>query len=246
MSAPYVIALVLAVAIPYNLLRAYRRDDGRVERWAESHGVDLTPDTRPLVARYLRNARIYRTWGGVAGAVLPSLIEYAVSGRVQILGFGTDGESAPLAFGTIFVGYLLGALCAEVLPGRAARGARRAASLIRRQLEDYLPRRVILAQRGLAVMGAAGVVAIAFVPYDDSISNPSRPALLLGSLLVLAAGAGLEAVERWLVRRPQPYTGPALVAADDAMRAQSIRTAAGAGLALLLLFCSGTALGLMA
>ena len=48
------------------------------------------------------------------------------------------------------------------------------------------------------------------------------------------------------MRRPQPFTGPALVAADDAIRAQSIRAVAGAGLALLLLLCSGAALGLQA
>ena len=63
---------------------------------------------------------------------------------------------------------------------------------------------------------------------------------------MLASGAGLEAIERWLVRRPQPFTSPPLVAADDAIRAQSIHALAGAGLALQLLFCSGVALGLQA
>jgi hypothetical protein len=65
-------------------------------------------------------------------------------------------------------------------------------------------------------------------------------------VLVLGFGAGLEACERWLVRRPQPFTRPALVAADDALRAQSIRSVTGGGLALLLLLCSGVSLGLQA
>jgi hypothetical protein len=246
MSAPLVLAVVLAVAIPVWLVRAYRGDVGLVERWARDHDVELTPDTRPLVARHLRNARIYRAWGGAAGAVLPSVIEYALTGRVQVLGFGTDGTSAPLAYGSIFVGYLLGALCAEVALARPVAGAKRTASLVRRELEQYLPRRLILAQRALAVAGGLGVMALGLVPYPEDVSDPSLPSLLIGGVVVLAFGAGLELIERWLVRRPQPYTGAALVAADDAIRAQSVRSVAGAGLSLLSLSCCGVALGLQA
>ena len=42
-----------------------------------------------------------------------------------------------------------------------------------------------------------------------------------------------------MVRRPQPFTSPSLVAADDAIRAQSVHAIAGAGLALLLVALSG-------
>jgi len=182
----------------------------------------------------------------VAGALLPSAIDFAWSGRVQILGFGTDGESAPLGFGTIFVGYLAGALCAEVALVRPLPGARRTAGLSRRALEHYLPGRAVGAQRALAVAGALGVLGIGLVPYADPVSNPAVPSLALGAGAVLAFGAGLEAIERWLVRRPQPFTSPPLVAADDAIRAQSIHAVAGAGLALLLLLCSGVSLVLQA
>jgi hypothetical protein len=245
-SAPFALATVLAVAIPFCLIRAYRRDERRDERWARDHDVEVTPDTRPVVARYLRNARICRTWGGVAGAVLPSLIEYAATGRVQVLGFGTDGTSAPLGFGTIFVGYLLGALVAELTLARPVLGMRRSASLARRDLADYLPHRVVVAQRALAVAGAVGMIASGFLPYPDGVSYPSLASLAVAAVVVLALAAGLEAIERWLVRRPQPYTSAELVRADDAIRAQSIRAVAGAGLALLLLFCCGVSLGLQA
>src|SRR5689334_10449987 len=114
MSAPLTLALILAVAIPAALMRAYRRDPAFAERWARARGLDLTPESRPVVERYLHRVRVLRTWGGVGGAVMPSLVEYAATGRVQVLGFGTDGASAPLAFGAIFVGYLLGVLCAEI------------------------------------------------------------------------------------------------------------------------------------
>ena len=183
-------------------------------------------------------------WGGVAGATLPSFVELAATGRVQVLGFGTDGESAPLGFGSIFVGYLLGALYAEVSLARPVPGARRRAGLAPRELEHYLPRGVVVAQRVLGAAAALGSVAIGLVPYPDSVSNPSLPVLVVVAVGAVAAVAGLEAVERWLVRRPQPFTSPSLVAADDAIRAQSIRAVAGAALAGLLLFCCGLALAL--
>lgn len=244
MSTPATLAAILAVVIPLQLVRAYRRHPGRVERWGRDHGVDLTAESRPVVARYLRTARVYRTWGGVGGALLPSLIEYIVSGRVQVLGFGTDGDSAPLGFGTIFVGYLAGALAAEVSHVRPVDRARRVASLARRELSDYLPRRAVLAQRGLAAAAGAGFLAIGFVPYGDAVSNPGTAGLAGAAVAMLAFAAGLEWIERWLVQRPQPYTTAALIAADDAIRTQSIRAVAGAGLALLLLAACGAALAL--
>src|SRR4051794_31750313 len=223
MSTPLVLALVLAVAIPLALWRAYRPAGGSVEPWAPLHGLELTAESRPVVAAYLRRALVLRTWGGVAGAVLPSLADLVINGQVQVLGFGTDGESAPLAFGSIFVGYLLGALYAEVSFARPAPGDRRRASLAPRELAGYVPRRTILAQRSAAAGCALGAVAAALVPYADARSDPGAASALLGAAAVLALGAGLEAVERWLVRRPQPFTTPALVAADDAIRAQSIQ-----------------------
>jgi hypothetical protein len=246
MSAPLTVALILAVAIPVELFRAYRADGGLAERWADERGLELTAASRPLVARYLRRARVLRTWGGVAGAILPSLIEFLWNGRVQVLGFGTDGNSAPLGFGTIFVGYLAGALYAEVSLARPAPGARRAAGLSPRELVAYLPRWVIRAQRAAAAAAALGLAAAGVVPYAGDMSHPGSLSLALGAAVILALGAGLEAIERWLIRRPQPFTSPELVAADDAIRAQSVHAVAGVGLALLLLACSGVALGLQA
>lgn len=245
MSTPATLAIILAIAIPVELYRAYRPAPGSIGRWAGERGLELTSENRAMVGRYLRRARLFRTWGGVIGALLPSLIAYAVDGRVTVLGFGTDGTSAPLAFGSIFVGYLAGALLAEVTTVRPRR-ARRIASLAPRDLEHYLPRWVLLAQRASAVAGAAGTIAVAAVPFPATTSNPSGGGLTVIAVLIVALAAGLEAVERWIVRRPQPFVEPALVAADDALRAQSIRAAAGAGLALLLLYVAGIALVLQA
>jgi len=243
-SLPVLAAAILAIAIPLQLLRAYRPDKQTVDRWAHSHDLELTADNRPIVARYLRSARVLRTWGAVAGAIGPSLIEFAVNGRVQVLGFGTDGRTAPLAFGTIFIGYLIGALVAELSLVRRVDGTRRTASLARRELQDYLPHRIVVAQRVLAITGAVGGLAIGLLPYPDSVSNPGMPSLMLIAVSVLAFAAGLEMLERWLLHRAQPFTSPPLVAADDAIRAQSVHAMAGAGIALLALYCSGVSLAL--
>jgi hypothetical protein len=240
---------LLAVVIPVVLARAYAKvDQGLLADWARAHGVELTPESRPVVAQYLRRARVLRTWGVIGGLLLPSLVEFLVSGRVQVLGFGTDGSAAPYA-GPIggFIGYLVGALCAEVSLARPVDRTRRSASLIPRDLGDYLPHRLLLVQRGLGLGTALGVLAIGLVPYDpQSAAEPEWPALLTGAAVVAGFSAGLEALERWLVRRPQPFTSPGLVAADDAIRAQSLHSLAGSGLALLLVVCSGICAGLAA
>src|SRR5919198_149834 len=166
-SAPLAISLVLVVILPAALVRAHARVAAEaLADWARSHDLELTGETRPLVARYLRTARMLRTWGAAAGILLPSLVELAVKGRVQVMGFGTDGSSAPLAGPVwIFVGYLLGALCAEVSLARPVGSARRSASIVPRELDDYLPRRLLSAQRSLAVAALLGVFAIGLVPY---------------------------------------------------------------------------------
>jgi hypothetical protein len=246
MSAVATLAVILALAIAAQLVVAYRGDDRAVERWARERDLELTPDNRPLLARYLRRARRFRTWGAIAGALVPTVFDYLINGRVQVLGFGTDGESAPLGFGSIFVGYLVGAALCEASLVRRPQARRRVAALHPRELPAYLPRWVIVAQRAATVSAAAGLIAIAAVPFPDRTSDPGAFALTVGALVVLAFGTGLEAVERWLVRRPQPFAAPDLVAADDAVRAQSIRAVAGAGLALLLLLCCGVALALQA
>src|SRR3954452_19657536 len=219
MSTPLVLALVLAVVIPWELMRAYRFDDRIAERWAGDHGLEVTAQSRPLVRRHLRRSRLWRTWGGVLGATLPTLIDYALNGRVQVLGFGTDGQSAPLGFGSIFVGYLLGALGAELSFARPVAAGRRTAGLGRRELAYDLPRRLVMAQRALAALASLGAIALGLVLYPCTATDPSTPALVLLAAGVLGFAAALEALERWLVRRPQPFTEPALLAGGDALTA---------------------------
>ena len=214
--------------------------------WAQARGLALTPETRPVVGRYLAAARRLRTLGALCGAVLPSLVDLVLNGRVQVLGFGTDGNHAPFQGPiTILLGYLAGALWAEVSLARPPAADRRQASLVRRELHDYLPRRLLHAQRALGATAVVGMLLVGLVPFDPAhAAEPSWDALLAGACIIAAFTAGLELLERWLVRRAQPFTSAALVAADDAIRAQSVHSLAGSGIALLLFMCSGLALAL--
>src|SRR3954452_8814230 len=227
MSAPLLLALVLAVAIPLALVRAYRLDDRFVDRWMGERGLT---GGRETVVRYLRQVRVARTWGGVAGALVPSVVELVWHGRVTVLGFGTDGGSAPLAFAGIFAGYLAGVLCAELAFGRPAPGR---AGLVPRELAQYLPRRTLLAQRALGAAAPGGAIAAGLYGLAGGLLALAARLDAAERWLLRPLAAGLEAPDRWPGPRRQPFTDAALVAADDAIRAESIRAVAGAGLALL-------------
>jgi hypothetical protein len=208
-------------------------------RWAQARGLELTAENRPVVARYLRRARWLPALGALVAVVLPTVVELVRSGELVILGFHTDGSGAPYA-GPMeaYIGYLLGALCAELSLARPMGASRRAASLAPRELADYLPRRLLLAQRGLGVAVAVGLIVTGLVPYPDAATDVNWVGVAIGAAAFGAFAAGLEALERWVVRRPQPFTNPSLVAADDAIRAQSVHAIAGAGLARLLVALS--------
>ena len=127
----------------------------------------LTPENRPVVARYLRRSRLLPVCGAIVAVVLATLVELVLHGELVILGFHSDGSVAPCTGPfQLYIGYLLGALCAEISMVRARDPARRAASLVPRELVDYLPRRLLLAQRALGVAVVLGVIVMGLVPYS--------------------------------------------------------------------------------
>jgi hypothetical protein len=78
--------------------------------------------------------------------------------------------------------------------------ARRSASLVPRELCDYLPRSLLRAQRGLGIAVVLGVVAIAIVPYPDDATEPDMLGLLsFGAFLGAFAALGGSDVQalRW-------------------------------------------------
>jgi hypothetical protein len=214
--------------------------EDQLVQWAQARGLVLTPDNRSVVARYLRRARVLPICGALVAVVLPTLVELVLHGELVILGLHSDGSGAPYAGPfEAYIGYLLGALCAELSLARPRAPGRRSASLVPRELDSYLPRRLLLAQRALGVAVVLGVLVTGLLPYPSPASEPDWWALATGAAVFGAFAVGLEALERWIVRRPQPFTDASLVAADDAIRAQSVHALAGAGLALLLVALSG-------
>jgi hypothetical protein len=211
------------------LRKAYTEvDDPFVDVWARSHALELTPANRPMVRWYLHTARVLRTWGAVAGFFLPPLIGAA---------FGSPAVTNAL-FPLVFVGYLAGALYAEVALVRPVSGDRRVAALVPRELEDYLPRPVVASQRVLPALVVATAVASVFVTFNRDraagLSGSPRASSIGVAVFAIAFSLLLERVERWLLRRPQPFTSADLVAADDAIRSQSVHSLSGSGLAVLL------------
>ena len=228
-----VLVSLLAVALVAGIAlgRAYAElDEDFLQQWARAHGLRVTAANRPMVRWYLRNARVLRTWGALAGFFLPVLAAGA---------FGVSGTLPPV---WVFGGYLLGALYAELCLTRPRPTGRRAASLVPRALAAYLPRELRITQRCLGVGIALGSLALLVIPFDPQAAPaPDARLVLLGVLGGPALAIGLEQLQGWLVRRPQPFTDPRLIAADDAIRAQSVHSVSGSGIAMELLWLSTVA-----
>jgi hypothetical protein len=103
---------------------------------------------------------------------------------------------------------------------------------------DYIDRRsVVVPAIGLF---AAAVAALAFAssarrnePWND---GPATVAVVVA--LAAVVGAASWVALRSVVARPQRSDEPSLVAADDALRAESVHLIAGAGGAVVLLACA--------
>ena len=226
---------VVAVIAGTALIRAYAElDENFLQEWAKAHGLEIAAQNRPMVRWYLRNARVLRTLGALAGLFLPYLAAAA---------FGTPGV---VNLVWIFVGYLVGALYAELSLVRPRPVGPRAASLLPRSVIDYLPRRLRSTQRLLGGAVALGCVALAVVPSGirSPWFEPEPWWILLGIVGGPALALGLEGLQGWLVCRPQPFTEPGLIAADDAIRSQSVHSLSGSGIAVQLLLLGFIAFGL--
>jgi hypothetical protein len=215
--------VVLAVFLP-----GFWIGEEAVERWARSAGLPLTAENRRVVRRYLTWNRRARRAGGLAGFVLPNLYGGIV-----------DHSFAGFPFPFIIVGYLLGAVVAEVVVNRPRRRSG-AALLVARRLGDYLPGHVLLLQRGLPVVAVLLLPgAFALSPFPDLVPSPNvEPDTLAGFAVPAAVAVGtavvIEALQRLIVARRQPVTSHDDLAVDDAIRSSSLHVLAGAALAMLL------------
>lgn len=118
---------------------------------------------------------------------------------------------------------------------------RPAASLVPRELSHYLPARLLWAQRCAGAAAVVLAVAVGAVSFEGAFREPSWVSVAPVIAITAAFTFGIERLQCWVVRRPQPFTEASLVAADDALKAQAVHSLAGGGLAVLLFSCSGMA-----
>jgi hypothetical protein len=230
--------LVVSLFAVHFLRKAYEPVSD--EDVAALHVLSDTPRNRAtdrLFAAYLSRARRYRTSWSVAGWV---------GGVVLALGL-RDNNAAfgnPLLMGP--VGYLAGAIVAELHHLRRRADGVRTASLAPRRLADYLPAHQRRLLRGLMlVMGTVIVAGLVLNATNQSeirrvpnvppfvvreAESFSLPLVVLG-ILALAVWVIVERTERAVVERPRPAMPDDLAQGDDAIRATSVQALAlgGAG-----------------
>jgi hypothetical protein len=88
---------------------------------------------------------------------------------------------------------------------------------------------------------ALALVALG-LPLRDNGVVPQRDATWFLPATAAVLPFLLEVLQRWIVRRPQPLVEPDLLAADDAIRSQSVHSICGSGMAIQLLLIAETCL----
>ena len=187
----------------------------RLATFARRHDLVVTPANGTQVILYLATTRRWRAAGLTAG--------YVVS-----VAWALPQQRVHVNFLALFAGWFAGALVAEARVVHLAGGARRAASLVPRRMEDYRSRVVsALVPASLAVSLAVAAVAVA------AGSTPAGALWFAASLTVVG---GVHVIERRVLQRPQPLAPPDQLAADDAIRSRSLHVLAAGG-ATLVLYC---------
>lgn len=232
--------LLVAVVVVLRVVFGGRRYEPA--RWAHDMGIELTSGNEGLVGSYLARTRHWRLGGAVIGFVVPHAYPAFMASR------GLDLTlPSPFDFDLLdaVVGYLIGALLAELTLTRPA-PAVRAATLAPRRLDRYLSTRLSAALRVAAGVGLALTVLLRVLPASPEIGADLPSGWLIIAML-LGVLVAVEALQRYIVSRPQPVVDRDVLEADDAIRSASIHALAGAGLALELIVVSGllVAIGLV-
>ncbi|HEU4423699.1 MAG TPA: hypothetical protein VFR67_14305 [Pilimelia sp.] len=192
----------------------------RVEQFARRHDLLITPANGNRVIGYLATTRRWRTVGLACG--LLASIGWAVAHS----GLGVDAL-------TLFAGWFVGALVAEVRLASLTSGPRRAALLLPRVPAAYLPRFAwaLLPAAALVSVAVGAATAIAALGGTDV---DAAALVWFGAAITVAVV--VRVVQLRVLRRPQPVAEPDVLAADDAIRSRSLHVLAGGG-ASLVLYC---------
>jgi hypothetical protein len=204
--------------------------------WAQQMDLQLTPRNEAIVRSYIARTRLLRFTGALLGLFAPWIYQAFVGGPPPV----------PVDFGLFdaLLGYLLGAVIAELTIKRP-KADEPSASLMPRELSDYVPTRYITALRISALVALVLVPLYRLLPARQNLVNLNDfPPEFVILPMILLIGIGVELLERYIVARSQPAVESDLVNADDAIRSASVHALAGAGIALELLIVSGQLLNL--
>lgn len=236
MGPSEVVILVVAFGLPLFLIvgvamRSLRPiGDEQADEFALLSGIEATDDSRPLIRRYLASSRRLRLLL-VLGAVLLPVVARNV----------WDGGPAG-GYTALLGACLVGTIWAEVRLSRPE-GPVRTALLRTRRVGDYLGRPLLWSPSVVGALAAAtwaGVTTLA-ARHPNRVDRATPTEIVIGLVFAAAVPAVVIAAQRWIVSRPQPVVEPGLVAADDAIRAASVRFIAAVGTAMGLLNLSGGA-----
>lgn len=213
------LSIVFAVKALLPVPRRY------VDRFLRRYPIRVTPASGPMVVRRLARVRSARTIGGLAGALL--------GGAAGLFG---------LRFNVVFaiaIGYLLGAVVAELPSRRDRTNARRpAASLVPRRLRDYVPRWFVVAPVPIVAVTLVIEVAAAAGARRPNLGDDAAWHGFVGVSAMILASVLTLATARTILYRRQPYTTPEMVSADDALRAASLHCVCGGGVAIVAMIGS--------
>ena len=217
--------------------RPVTRDD--VDEFARLSGIDTTDASERFVGYYLQTGRRLRTVLVVAAFFLPTLIGEALG-----ITESEDGGALPSSWQAVLAACLIGTIWAELALARPA-GTVRVASLRPRRTSSYLGRPLRLSPAVVGAVGAAVWAGVARLPDEGEAGGTDRAGttqIVVGVVFGLALPVLVALTQRWIVSRPQPFVLPALVAADDAVRASSVRFVAAVGTSMALINLAGGAL----
>ena len=199
--------------------------------WAKEMDLKLTPRNEEVVRTYIARTRLLRFTGALLGVLAPTTYQAFV------------GSPPPLPVDFVLfdalLGYLLGAVIAELTIKRP-KADEPSASLIPRELSDYVPTGFITALRLSALVALALVPLYRLLPARQNLVDLNdfpREIVIVPTILLI--GLGVELLQRYIVARSQPAVDSDLVNADDAIRSASVHALAGAGIALEWLLISG-------
>jgi hypothetical protein len=224
---------LLAVVLLAYFFRFARPGD--VDEFTERSGLTTSADSRRFIASYLTTGRRLRVALVIVALVAPVPIAAALG--------HSAGDRFSTSWTVILWACLAGTVGAELAVTRPT-GPEGVASLVPREPSGYLSRPL---RWGPAAAGALAAIVWAGVPFLPGDHTSAGTASLRADGVSIAAGIVFAAIvplvvvgaQRWILRRPQPLVAPELVAADDAVRAASVRNLAAVGSVMVLLNLAG-------